>query len=307
MRLVREIFNSRPITLSGRESSSFALNDNLGIELELEGFRDVDMDSVSLDYWNAIYDGSLRNNGIEFVLKQPERGENLLEALGELQEFLEEQPSTVSHRCSAHFHIDVRDLTIAEAKKLFWLLTIFEPSLYAAGSKHRYSNIYCPGLTHATEQVHNAALLFLDDQTASQLANNWEKYSGINLNALARFGSIEVRGHEGTTDIHRLRRMSKMLLALKAAAKERTEEEIQACERPTDALMLLSDVQTAHLFMCDEFQEFWPNARTNLQYFVATQQVAQSAPEGRNTDYRRDLVRNLGSFISSERFNNLAG
>lgn len=279
MQTVKDIFSHPAPELLGEDSSAFALNSNLGIELELEGF-DVSMEDIGLDYWNAIYDGSLRNNGIEFVLKRPENGKRILAALAELGAFLSEHTPEVSHRCSAHFHVDVRDLTIAETKKFFWLLTIFEPSLYAAGSKNRYSNIYCPGLTHATEQVHAAALLFLDGRTMQEGSSAWEKYSGINLNALQRFGSVEVRGHEGTTDINRLSRMAKMLLALKRTAKERSEEEIQGCVRPTDALMLLPDVQVAHLFMCEEFQAFWDHALVNLRYFVATQQAIMAAPLG---------------------------
>ncbi|MFW3388497.1 UNVERIFIED_CONTAM: hypothetical protein RF648_21140, partial [Kocuria sp. CPCC 205274] len=77
-----------------------------GVEIELENLA---IEHPSFRYWTAKNDGSLRNNGMEFVCSHPWGGVDLYNAAVEIDGFLFGNNPDDTWRCSTHVHVDVRD------------------------------------------------------------------------------------------------------------------------------------------------------------------------------------------------------
>ena len=265
----------------------FAIPCFMGIEVELEGMTSLP-ESVKL--WSIKSDGSLRNNGVEFVSVKPLAGKELVQAIDEFREIISVFPSSSSHRCSVHCHIDFSKNTVEETRKFYKLYTLLEPSLYTVSSKTRYHNIYCPGLTHATEQIRLAALALYSDESFAVEAKRCNKYSGINLASLNTFGTIEIRTHSGTRDANEILEWCRILNCVKAAALSLPEEVIDDLRSPEGVLQavyssypdLLTTMGSENLY------RYWKSAQLNLDYFNAIHNYLRMYAPLRSEDRKFD-------------------
>lgn len=166
----------------------------VGIELELEGVNPDDL--PDLIYWRKEEEGSLRGDNVELVLARPVLFTSLYEPLEELSTILEEYSFFVSSRCSLHVHIDARGLTNEQLFVTCLIYTLFERSLYELSGR-RNRNKYCVPvyLSSRLQKIIAKVLKYRDVCCES------ERYGGINLASLSKFGSIEFRMHEGTLSI----------------------------------------------------------------------------------------------------------
>jgi hypothetical protein len=275
---IRELFGLSQIS-APKEDNVFAMPCNIGVEVELEGY-DADFNEANLHYWDVTGDGSLRNNGVEFVFKHPTSGQDIISAIDELQAHLLVVGCQTSHRCSVHVHVDMSEETREVVEKFYLLCMLLEPSLYAMGNKARYDNIYCPGLTHATQQITDAATLFLSDDFVLQRVGEWCKYSGINLACLNRFGTVEVRNHAGTTDISQVLPTIAALIAIKKLATEYTKEYIQKIQSIEELLAGLEGSPVYTSLLTPELMLYFNNTKLNLQYYNLTQLALTEADLG---------------------------
>ncbi len=113
----------------------------VGIEIEVENLRDYKGDFV---YWQDKEDGSLRDNGREYVTYTIPAS-LVPYAITELQEFLTEvNPKySFSTRTSVHVHLNVRDLTFKQLHALSIVYMLFEKAFYKFAGRDRYKNIFC--------------------------------------------------------------------------------------------------------------------------------------------------------------------
>ena len=189
-------------------------NTRVGLEYEWEG---VNVHTPDPTGWRSIPDGSLRDNGIELVLRGPTGGNKLLERLDNLTSWIRDGGYTpvCSERTSFHVHIDVRDMEWEQLWRMILLYVITEPYLFTlCGGNHRSSNIYCMSVENGQRQL--AYIKDLCDPAGSHhLGRQLPKYASLNLQALQTFGSLEFRGHEGTADMGRSLLWINHLLALK--------------------------------------------------------------------------------------------
>lgn len=212
----------------------------LGLEVELEGFSpEASLPNYMRANWTLKGDSSLRNNGMELVTSGGKRGSQLVIALRDLGEYFKEESLVVSHRCSLHTHIDMREATLEEVERFFLLYMLLEPVLYDAGGKERYWSIYCPGLTHTTESIKRAAIAF-NSNDFRQITSTWNKYTGINFCRLPDLGTVEIRTHRGTTDIQEITNWCSILTHIKEASKRFSLQDIEAMS--SNASMVLSSV-----------------------------------------------------------------
>ncbi|MEO6066363.1 MAG: amidoligase family protein [Gemmatimonadales bacterium] len=192
----------------------------VGVEIELE--------NVSLKYssipssFTRIEDGSLKLEGAEFITI-PIKVCFLEEELKRLFKSL--RTSYTSSRCSVHVHLNARDLTSEELKKLLLLYCIFEKSLFHF-SGNRWDNIFCVPLYSYPELV--GKMLMGTTYEAEHLVG-WYKYFALNLSPLwggynhesaAKLGTIEFRHMEGTTNTERILTWINLIISLKIAAKK---------------------------------------------------------------------------------------
>lgn len=225
-----EITGHVPDVRSTLSSKELVDNGLVGVEVELENLPrllqpgdDERYGRHGLRYWSLKPDGSLKDNGAEFVFAAPLSGRDLVAALEELEQFIISKglkPRT-SVRTSAHIHMDVRHLTGQQLVNMALLYTIFERALFRYCGAERYHNIFCLAMSEAEGNVDDLSkLIHTDskDKFYGALAH-WHKYSSLNLMACRRFGSAEFRGHRGEWRKAPLLSWINILMRLRQAAQ----------------------------------------------------------------------------------------
>jgi len=165
-----------------------------GVELEIEAVHNYN--SLFLEE-NGICieaDGSLRNNGREFLLPPRER-ETLVELFNGLHDNLELGNEPFSVRTSIHVHVNCLYATPSQVKALLLLYAIFEPLTFNFAGPTRRDNIHCMPLnsTHMPN---------LYSHTLETIHSKWHKYTAFNLLPLSELGTVEFRHLYGTDDQH---------------------------------------------------------------------------------------------------------
>ena len=180
----------------------------IGIEVEVEGI--TRMPVIDKQIWFTKVDGSLRNNGIEFITA-PVAGLQIIYAIDNLYSNL---PTTAdfSERTSIHVHVNVREQTVGQILTLLMLYTVFEQLLFEFAGPQRRNNIFCV----AVQETRYPYLItnFLRDKSFGDLIMGWKKYSGLNLGIIRGLGTIEYRIMEGHNDPVRLLNWINILLRM---------------------------------------------------------------------------------------------
>lgn len=176
----------------------------IGIEIEAENIN-VNLGSLSniLSYWSVVTDGSLRNNGAEFITGKL-RGKDIENALHELNDVFTEyelEPE-YSHRTSVHIHADMRGLTLSSLQKVLLCYGVVEPYLFKYIGKDRTNNPYCIPWYKSNETLSVVnGIVNLEQKNVDSLRDilsMGNKYSALNISAIRDKGSIEFRHHYGT-------------------------------------------------------------------------------------------------------------
>ena len=196
-------------------------NNLVGIEVELEN---IPRATETLDYWRVTRDGSLRDNGIEFILAHPTCGQTLIDAISELGTYLAGTEARASDRTSVHVHLDFRSNTVEQTFQFLMMYAILERTLIKyAGGEARANSIYCIPLYKSFETIREWGMLnekaiksprMTRDACAGSVQRS-EKYAACNIKPLGGFGSIEIRIHKGCKDMDRILEWVQILLALK--------------------------------------------------------------------------------------------
>lgn len=177
-------------TLPENEYSLVDNNILFGLEIEAENIPNP---PSFLYYWHTVKDGSLRNNGREFV-SIPMRASQIEPALAYLKECLYSYKNDYefSPRTSVHIHMNVRDFSWDRVKTFILLYAIFERHFFHLVGKVRESNIFCVPL-YKTNQ--------LDDILILEELPKWHKYNAVNLACI--YGDDDVKGY-GTIEFRHL-------------------------------------------------------------------------------------------------------
>lgn len=176
-------------------------------------------------YWNKTRDGSLRN-GNEFVLATPMAGNMLSDAICKLY-----SGGTTIFRTttgSTHIHVDMLedDTPIACVQVLVLLLFMLEGAIFAGCDPGREWCGYTNKLSSAPDALLGSVLncdlnespdSFLD-AIAGPSAQTIGRYYGLNLQALAKYGSVEFRYFPTATSADELASWVTMVQMFKKAA-----------------------------------------------------------------------------------------
>lgn len=190
----------------------------VGIEIEVENLSSRPQ---RMRYWVAKGDGSLRNNGVEFVFRQPLGGNDAKAAIDEVDHILFTNKPDLNLRCSTHVHLDVRDMTVPELKRLILAYVYYETFLFRQSGEYRLKSNFCTpisfaeGLSKILGDIWNTndSHYFL-----SSIVDRWDKYCGLNLLPMQSFGSIEFRMSEAKSRKGQLLRLVNRFLVLKNLA-----------------------------------------------------------------------------------------
>jgi len=192
----------------------------VGVEVELENIRGLDVDGGTVPYgkrWVAVYDGSLRDHGAEFVLREPLSGKDLVDSLIALERKLKYDgiEPRISDRTSVHIHLDIRSLSIEELRNLILLYTIFERPLFNYAGKNRKHNIFCASFADTQGLlpiIHKS--IMTKDEMHRHFFGGFQKYTSCNLLAIMQHGSIEFRQHAGEFRAVKLLRWINILMSM---------------------------------------------------------------------------------------------
>lgn len=204
-------------------------NREIGIEVEVEGNYLPD----HINGWNIKGDGSLRGNGLEYILPQPV-GRNVYEKrINLLYDTFHKPPFSInpSDRCGVHIHLNCRELEFEQIFNFIVLYLICEDLLMHWCGDEREGNSFCLRAKDAEWLIYQ---LINDKKNHSfNYSTNMEtfKYASINIAALRRYGSLEFRGLGTPITAKPIINWINILLALKDYAI--------SCERSSD---LISDV-----------------------------------------------------------------
>lgn len=189
----------------------------VGIEVEVENI----INRPDCAGWRYKEDGSLRNNGAEYV-SFPMEAQYVPSALTFLNHSLScsNEPKWTS-RTSIHVHINVQDMSFKQIQAFVVLYLCFESILYAYAGNNRHKSIFCVPLSHAG-YIKSLRNLFSEDDTTTNGFLNvfkcWHKYTGFNLRPIHDFGTIEFRHLSGTDDVEYISKWVSLILCLKEAA-----------------------------------------------------------------------------------------
>lgn len=205
---VMELHGKSPSIRKARGSSVFAIPDGLiGLEYEYEGTNRFDQmynpkvfQKVN-EYFECHTDGSLRDGGNEFVLREPLFGEELLQAITVMDEAARSLRFKSSYRTSMHVHLDMERATYpAQVLSVAILYAIAEPFLYKfVGTARDMCNYCLPWYRHDQHfGVFLKGLKELEGHPGPIVVDKLRrlkefKYSGLNFFSLGDYGTLEFR------------------------------------------------------------------------------------------------------------------
>lgn len=221
----------------------------VGLELELENMPNAIHDRVR--GWSVTHDGSLRNSGVEYVLRGAQGGQELFQSILALEETLLPYHCDANLRCSTHVHLDVRALTVFQLKRLLLAYMVFERAIFELSGSHRMTNNFCPAFGFAQQQIRTIANVwnqegadFVGGIVAGRDRQSSDKYAALNLVPIFTQGSVEFRGAEAKPSAGKMLRLANRILSLHDLA-------VNADENQTDAEFINSlanlDLQIALL------------------------------------------------------------
>ena len=199
--------------------------DFFGVEVELEGNNIVDRNGLLNMYWAAHNDGSLRvrnlgDEAIEYVFRAPLSKAETEAALKMLCAFLNMPNRKVyeSYRTSIHVHVNCLQETLGTILNYITIATILDELLVSQNGEHRIGNNFCLRMRDA-EGVLRDLIGSLEAHGHIHGIHGNERYSSVNLASLTKFGTIEFRSLECTTDYDRIMHWVNTLQAMKEAAR----------------------------------------------------------------------------------------
>lgn len=179
-----------------------------GVEIELEGvpwdressepMRRLGLTEFS-EHWRITHDGTLRNQGAEFVSRNIQSQKSLRTSLHKMMKQLHDQhPVEQSLRTSSHIHIDVRELSAIQLSIFLLLLVQREQELFTIGGVGRERSPFCVPCNNpiATVCLLDRALVRRGISTSlsrTRVSHQSLKYSAINPEPISSKGSVELR------------------------------------------------------------------------------------------------------------------
>jgi hypothetical protein len=178
---------------------------NVGIEIEVENVHRNTLRAEVGHAWEVVRDGSLRPPDFSAELRSPSpgyAGAALVKSIDALVGVKSLEKASFGWRCALHAHIDMRDKTTEDLHVTAVLYSLLEPFIFAWDGTGRHESRFCmpwwvcdADITKAMEMITTE-----DDRTLQMLMNRFSKYTALNLEPLQRFGTIEFRHSQSTTD-----------------------------------------------------------------------------------------------------------
>ena len=174
-----------------------------GIEVEVEG-KNLPMGTLTAfnnNGWKITKDGSLRGEeNAEYVFKGPAFIDDANKRIDWLWEKFKTAETIIddSNRTSVHVHVNCQDFYLDRLASfgIFWFC--FEDVLAEFCGDHRVGNLFCLRASDAPNII--TEFIRVIRQGPDTRIHDRYHYAGWNIEALQKFGSIEIRTLRGTPD-----------------------------------------------------------------------------------------------------------
>lgn len=191
----------------------------IGVEHELEGVPNP----PSVDGWRTETDGSLRNNGIEYVFDGPAGGAVAEARIAEFAKRIDGVGYIINERTSTHVHIDFRDATVRDVARFVAVYCLLEDVLFQMCDKSRIDNPFCVPF-RSSQRMLSAMRRMLERGSFDTRSISHElRYGALNLASLQRYGTVEVRMRETVIDPEELIFWCNIFLAIKQFVRSWTD------------------------------------------------------------------------------------
>lgn len=182
----------------------------VGLECEVESVRSFP--DGGFHYFSITEDGSLRNNGREFI-SVPLDVRDIVPEFQNLHARIECGEDKFSERTSIHVHVNCCYLEQDVVRNIVLLYALFEEVFFKMVEPSRRNNIHCVPLTETY-------LPSIYRQGLGSLISRWHKYTALNILPLKKYGTIEFRHMEGHDDPEKLRVWLDVIYRLFQAGKQ---------------------------------------------------------------------------------------
>lgn len=151
--------------------------------------------------WKIVTDASV-NNGYELV-SPPMKGAAGIEQLRLACEALAAAGATTNRSCGLHVHHDVSDLAPAAFGRLFRAWSNNQRNTDGLLAASRRNSQWARPL-RIEEVQHAEALTSTDRHAAANHFRYADRYRSLNVAAFGRYGTVEVRQHQGTINFDKI-------------------------------------------------------------------------------------------------------
>ena len=168
---------------------------SFGIPIVNEGYNH----NVS-SHWKIVQDGSVNDsdyNGMEIVspiLDTESESDTLM--VRKVCRSLQKLGSKVNRSCGLHVHVDAAELSAEQVRNVWERYRDLETDIDAFMPHNRRANAGSFTMTLRNRVVHGTS--------KHSLAVEHDRYYKVNLQSLARYGTIEFRQHSGTIDAEKI-------------------------------------------------------------------------------------------------------
>lgn len=182
---------------------------DFGLELETEYTRDETEAAMRAipPGWVVKRDGSLRNFGLEFATTGACRRDTKNASLTALVNMLATRLTSVirgSPRTSLHVHVNVLDMTPLQLTVGITAFYLLEEALLEMCGQYRRGNLHCLSLKEAPSVINDLTIDANSNGFFQQFRQDRHKYSNLNLAAIRRYGTVEVRSMDGGLDLEKM-------------------------------------------------------------------------------------------------------
>lgn len=195
---------------------------NFGVELECRFPRHVTHTTIRhalgmnrLNEWRVTGDGSIRGHGYEIV-SPVLSGDDGIEQVRRACRVLRELGASVDRSCGTHVHHEITDLS-KEAVNRFakaW-----------ASNQHLIDGLVAPSRRGAVNPTYCASFTLADAERVCEIDDlrrfARDRYKTLNFSSYGRYGTVEVRQHQGTLDAEKITSWVRFAQAFIATAAER--------------------------------------------------------------------------------------
>jgi hypothetical protein len=203
MTTIASVFGHRYFRHGGRAEKLISSDKFLGVELEYNRIN-----SFGTKWWSEQVDGSLRDNGIEFVLRMPLSGSDLVDAISEVLKQV--GPLNLDLDTSMHVHANSLGSSLQDIGKFLLTCYALEHVLFHH-DPYRLASAFCkqytfgaPAITVRLQHIIQSA--FLENSEDFKLhvrtLSRYSKYWSFSVKSLIDFGTVEFRTFQApvTTD-----------------------------------------------------------------------------------------------------------